>query len=78
MMTSVSQTPSGSSKLTRRAALVALLAAPMAQAEVIGQGKRKGHLTVPLDQWETLTVELGGKSVTLTAADIFAALKETK
>jgi hypothetical protein len=39
--------------------------------------KGKGWLTVNLDNWKGVTVTLGPDKIHLTAADVFAALKET-
>ena len=65
---------------TRRHAIVALLALPLADVRAFQTPtartlyKGGGHLRIPLDQWEGITVEHRGQAVTLSAAAIFAAL----
>lgn len=66
--------------LNRRTALIALLAMPMGhflayQAKTAEAAAGAG-LRIPLDEWGTLTIQHAGKSITLTAAQIFSALAE--
>lgn len=66
--------------MKRRDALLAILAMPMGhflafQAKTAYAANGAG-LRIPLDEWGTLTVQHGGKTLTFTAAQIFAALQE--
>lgn len=66
--------------MIRRQALIALLAMPMGhmlayQAKTAEAAGGAG-LRIPLDEWGTLTVQHAGKSLTFTAAEIFAALQK--
>ncbi len=67
--------------MTRRQAIVAVMALPLADVRVFGSGTRigatPGHLRIPLDSWAGITVEYKGQSVSLTTTDIFAALHPT-
>ena len=68
--------------LTRRQAILAVLAAPLgkftafaAQApSAQGPGASKALLTINLDQWGGIKVMMGKRSTTVTSADIFEAL----
>jgi len=74
------------SVVSRREALLALLALPMADVRVLAQsanggrtGGAQGHLTVPLDQWATLSFRFKGQTKDFTTAELFAIIKgETK
>lgn len=58
---------------SRRAALIALLSLPLADVRMLAQ--QQGHLTIPLDQWATVTFTLDGRVLRLTTAEIFNILK---
>jgi hypothetical protein len=60
--------------LARRAALLALFSLPLGNRTALKASG--GTLSIDLNQWDTIVVSHKGKSVTLTAADIFAALQE--
>jgi hypothetical protein len=61
---------------TRRTAIIALFGAFLADVRIAhAEG---GSLRVALDQWKGITFEHSGRTVTITAAEIFAALKEKK
>ena len=68
--------------MTRRQALLAgflSLLGKQAQAQVLSQTLPKlepSHLTIPLDQWASITVQYKGKSVTLPIAEVFDTLTE--
>lgn len=66
--------------MNRRQALIALLAMPMghflAYKATTAEAAKGAGLRIPLDEWGTLTVQHGGKSLTFTAAEIFAALQK--
>ena len=64
------------STIGRRAAILAVLSLPLADVRVFGQNTSRGHLTIPLDQWKTVSVTFGGERIELTTAEIFAALKK--
>lgn len=56
----------------RRAAILAILSLPLGHWKALrAQGK---VLTVDLNQWETVSVIYAGKTVELTAREIFDAL----
>lgn len=66
--------------MNRRTAMIALLAMPMGtflafNAKTAEAAKGAG-LRIPLDEWGTLTIQHAGKSLTFTAAEIFAALQK--
>lgn len=62
--------------MTRRQAILAVLALPLADVRVIhGQS---GRLTIPLDQWHTLALTYRGQAIELSTAEVFAALKEDR
>ncbi len=58
---------------TRRQALLAVLALPLADVRVLAG--HTGHLTVPLDSWGTVRFTYDGHTVEMTTGEIFAALK---
>lgn len=58
---------------SRRAALIALLSLPLADVRMLAP--QQGHLTIPLDQWATVTFTLGGRKLLLSTAEIFNILK---
>ena len=61
---------------SRRAALLALLALPMADARVLrSYASGTGHLRIPLDQWATLAFTFEGQTKTFTTAELFAIIK---
>lgn len=60
--------------MTRRAALLAVLALPLGARTALGT--TAGWLTIPLDQWKGLTITHKGKKIHLRAEDVFAALSE--
>lgn len=66
--------------LNRRTALLALLAMPMghflAYRVATAEAAAGAGLRIPLDEWGTLTLQHGGKSITLTASQIFSAIAE--
>lgn len=71
-----------SKPVSRRAALLALLSLPLADVRVLAQpanGGRttqaQGHLTIPLDQWATLTFRFKGQEQEFTTAELFAIIK---
>jgi len=68
--------------LTRRNAILALLALPLGYFRAFGQSTLptgKAVLTVDLNQWSAVRVTLNGKTTTVSAAEIFNALiKEEK
>lgn len=69
-----SEKPSYTTSLpSRRTVLLALLSLPMADVRVLAQ--HTGHLTIPLDQWGTLSFTFKGKTVEFTTADVFRILK---
>lgn len=59
--------------LTRRQALLSVLALPLADVRVLAG--HTGHLTIPLDQWGTVAVTFEGQTVEFTTGEIFAILK---
>lgn len=63
-------------RLSRRAALLAVLSLPLADVRILGQ--QQGHLTIPLDQWATVRFTLRGKAAEFTTAEIFGILKGTE
>lgn len=62
--------------LTRRAAILAILATPLGYFRAFAQDA--GWLTINLAQWRGIKVTHNGRTTTITAAEISAALKETK
>jgi len=62
-------------KLTKRQALIALLAIPMASWRGL-KVHAAGVLTYHLDQWTAISVEYKGRRVLLTPGEIFEVLSE--
>ena len=66
--------------LTRRHAIMAILAAPLGKFTAFaaqapqGPVASKALLTINLDQWGGIKVMMGKRSTTVTSADIFNAL----
>ncbi len=66
--------------MTRRQALLALLAMPMGfftayRANAAAQ-LGTAHLRIPLDQWSGVTIEFNGQHITYTPRELFTILKE--
>ena len=68
--------------MSRRTALLALLSLPLADVRVLAQpanggrtAQAQGHLTVPLDQWATLSFRFKGQTKDFTTAELFAIIK---
>lgn len=72
--------------VTRRQALLLVLALPLADVRVLARQSRAGeplppavgNLVIPLDQWHTLTFRYRDRTVEFTTAEIFAVLKGEK
>jgi hypothetical protein len=65
--------------MTRREAILAVLSAPLARFTAMGvQAPRAGkaYLTLDLDKWVGIEITLGGKSVFISAPEIFNALNQ--
>lgn len=62
------------SVVSRRAALLAVLALPLADVRALRAAP--GHLTIPLDQWRDLTFTFEGEKKVFTTAELFGILKE--
>lgn len=70
--------------VTRRAALLAILAAPMADVRILARSNRdgspapalRGVLTIPLDQWSALAFTHEGQTVELSPSEIFNILRK--
>lgn len=60
--------------MNRRNALVALFSVPLGAFAFHRAEAGSSVLTIPLDQWSGIVVQHGGKSVTLSSAEIFDAL----
>jgi hypothetical protein len=60
--------------ISRRAAILALLAAPLGNFKAFAQ--ERGWLTIDLAQWHGIKVRNGKATFVITAAEIAAALKE--
>ena len=60
--------------LNRRAAVLAVLAAPLGYYKAFAA--QAGWLTIDLDNWKGIHVVKGNEVIELTAADIFKALAE--
>ncbi len=58
---------------SRRAAILALLAMPLGYFKAFAA--EKGRLTINLDQWQGIDITHQGRTLHVTAAEIFAALK---
>lgn len=68
-------TTSTEAPLSRRAAVLALLALPLGDYRAFAQEPAmRGLLTVDLGKWSGIKVVLDGKTTTITSAQIFAAL----
>lgn len=66
--------------LNRRSAILALLALPLGdyRAWAYPNENNPGRLSINLDQWSGIVVQRGGRSITISTAEIFRALQETK
>jgi len=72
--------------LTRRQAILAVLALPLADVRAFAQGKdnptglqtTRARLRIPLDQWGFLSVTLKGKTVDISVDEIFATIAGEK
>jgi len=69
--------------LTRRNAIIAILAAPLGKFTAFAQTQApaplastasRARLTINLDQWAGIVVTHGKRSTTITSAEIFDAL----
>lgn len=65
--------------MTRKQALLAIFAMPLglftAYRSDAAERAKIGNLLIPLDQYRNgITVQFGSKTITFTAAEIFAAL----
>lgn len=68
--------------ITRRAAVLAALTTLLGQVNIRGYqangsnpGPARATLRIDLDQWESITVQLGKESTVVTSADVFRILK---